>query len=148
MADDYNPSIAQLVEALDEFTESLDTVVERSLQQMGRDLERKVKTAGWQNQSYELQRSIFSNVRNNKLTFGMKDYGYFQIFGVKGTRESGLTLGIVSREFRGKSEGSVFKYKREFKHPGLSGYNSTAQYMKDAAELLAFTIQQNIEFTE
>ena len=150
MADDYNPSIAELVEALDEFTENLDTVVERSLQQMGRDLERKVRTAGWTNRSYELQRSIFSNVRNNKLTFGMKDYGYYQIFGVIGTKRRGAsTLGIVSRQFRGKGPSSKFEYDTaNFKHPGLKGYPSTAEYIKDAAELLKFTIEQNIEFTE
>jgi len=145
---DYNPDIEELVNALDEFTESLDTVVQTSLRQMGRDLERKVRTAGWTPRTGKLSRSIFSNVRNDKLTFGMKDYGYYQIFGVMGTkRKSASTLGAVSNSFYGKSAGSKFEYNTDdFKHSGLKGYPGTAQYMKDAAELLAFTIQQNIEF--
>lgn len=145
---DYNPDIEELVNALDEFTENLDSVVQVSLRQLGRDLERKVRTAGWQNRSHELSRSIFSSVRNDKLTFGMKAYGYYQIFGVIGTKRRGAsTLGIVSRQFDGKGPSSKFEYDTaKFKHPGLKGYPGTAEYMKDAAELLKFTIEQNIQF--
>ena len=115
-----------LVNALDEFTENIESAVEVSLRDIERDLPRRLKNAGYTTRTGNLDRSIFATTRGNKLTFGMKDYGFYQIFGVVGKqRRSASTLGVIGGSF-GKSSSDKFSYSTNNNHPGLAGYSSTA----------------------
>lgn len=137
-----------LVNALDGFTEDIESAVEVSLRDIERDLPSKLKNAGYTHRTNKLRDSIFARTSGNRLTFGMKAYGFYQIFGVVGKqRRSASTLGVLGATFN-KTGSGKFSYSSNNNHPGLKGYESTAEYLKDITQLLTDQIIENIDFTK
>lgn len=142
--------IDDLVAELDQFTTDLGEVTVTTLDEIANQLPRQIisglESAGKNlNRTGRLRSSIFATVENHRLTFGMRYYGYYQIFGVRGT-SSKPVLGLpasVANAFAGKREGDEFSFKR-IKHSGIAAAFGAANPIINLADLIAETITEDL----
>ena len=83
--------------------------------------------------------SISAEVRDNKLAFGMKLYGYYQVFGVTGKSGGVTSLGIpqyVGEAMDPKARAG-YQYKfRKINNSGIEPVRSAAKTLGDIADLI------------
>ena len=80
--------------------------------------------------------SISAEVRGTDLQFGMKLYGYFQVFGVSGN--PGLTSLGIPQPYAGatqKNPGDVYKFKN-IKNSGIRPVRSAADTLESISDLI------------
>ena len=139
-----------LLNELSMFGETVEDAVETSLQDIASTLPSEMAFAifglgGKRNRTYNLSRSLDASVVNgNQLNFQMLDYGYYQVFGVKG-RKSRNIFGLsdsVARTFD-KREGDTFAFRR-IAHPGIAGVAGAVNILDGLSDLIAETITTDL----
>ena len=144
--------IDDLMNELDQFTTDLGEVTTISLQELAARLPGQI-VSGLESAGKDLNRpnskglrgSIRATVDNNRLILGMNYYGYYQIFGVKGTGSKtifGLPASVAGA-FAGKREGDIFSFKK-IKHSGIAAAPGAANPIINLADLIAETITDQI----
>ena len=145
-------TIDDLVADLEQFTTELEQVTTVTLQELASQLPNEIRMgleqAGknlYRPGSKGLRNSISATGQNGQFGLTMNYYGYYQIFGVKGSRRGALGLpASVAGAFAGKSEGDIFEF-RKIKHPGIAPAPSAANPIINLADLIADTIIETID---
>ena len=143
--------IDDLVAELEQFTTELEQVTNVTLQELANELPNQIRTgleqAGknlYREGSKGLRNSISATGQNGQFGLTMNYYGYFQIFGVKGSRRGALGLPASVAGAMGKSEGDIFQFRR-IKHPGIAPAPNAANPIINLADLIADTIIETID---
>lgn len=142
--------IDALVAELEEFTTDLGNVTTTTLQDLANQLPNQI-ISGLEDAGKNLNRpnskglrgSIEASVRGTQLEIGMNYYGYYQIFGVKGSGVSVLGLpASVAMTFEGKQQGDIFSFKSNRR--GIAPAPNAAYPIINLADLIAQTIANQI----
>ena len=99
-----------------------EDTVPKALANLVDEITNELKGGNYQNRTGNLRRSIKVAVRNYSLSIKMANYGYYQSFGVTGTKKQSLGLPAEVAASFGVREGYKFKFGR-IKHPGIKAKN-------------------------
>lgn len=137
-------NLDQLVNDLEGFAEEFENVIETTVGNIAEEVNRQLQ----QNFSNNLNMSTragglaqslnVSNVNGN-LSIEMNDYGYFQIFGVVGKKQTAFALNTTVAELFNKSAGDKFEFTK-IKHPGLAGIKNSVDLIESIPQLIIDTI--------
>ncbi len=132
---------------LAEFGEELQETTTTSLNEIARALPNQLRAqifAKKTNRTYGLSNSIDATVNNNKLTLEMKAYGYFQVFGVTGTKVAGFGLPLSVLQNLSSTPNGITNFKfNKIKHPGIFGVQSAADTISGLDDLIVNTLLED-----
>lgn len=132
-------NLDELAEFLNGIGEEIQGVTTATLQDLANTIPQKLRSQIFnekRNRSGDLNRSISATVRGNKLEFGMKLYGYFQVFGVSGN--PGLTSLGIPQPYAGATEkqaGGKYKFKN-INNSGIAPVQSAADTLESITDLI------------
>ena len=135
----------ELFEELDGFGTELQQTIDVTLQTIAQTLPSKLRGEIFATKNYQsgtLGRSISATYTGSSLVFGMVDYGYYQVFGVRGTDASRSVFGLssdIAVAFTGKIPGDTFRFTKT-KHPGISGVRGAVSLLDGISDLIIETI--------
>ena len=126
------------------FGESFDDAVRITMSELQAEVERQLVSdvnRHLDRQTGDLLSSIEVNQLGDRLELQMLDYGFYQLFGVKGKeRTQAFGLGSdIAGAFAGKREGDIFSF-RKTNHPGLFGLKSAADLINSIPTLITDAI--------
>lgn len=135
--DDLLAELAQFGEELEDTTETTLEDIARTLPNELRSQIFSVKT----NRTNSLYNSIKATARNNQLNLEMNFYGYFQVFGVSGTKVGafGLPDSVLGALNSTPNGGDRFAF-RKIKHPGIFGVRAAANTIGNLEDLIVNTL--------
>lgn len=133
-----------LLAELAQFGEELEDTTETTLEDIARTLPNELRSQIFSektNRTNSLYDSIKATARNNQLNLEMNFYGYFQVFGVSGTKVSAFglpdsVLGALNSTPNGINS---FAF-RKIKHPGIFGVRSAANTIGNLEDLIVNTL--------
>lgn len=132
---------------LSEFGEELQQTTTTSLQEIARALPTELQAQIFSqktSRSGTLRNSIRVSQNRNQLDLEMVYYGYYQVFGVTGTKVGAFglpdsVLGAFSQGFSMPQGGNSFKFTK-IKHPGIFGVRAAADTIAGLEDLIVNTI--------
>lgn len=136
-------NIDLFAEELGSFGEEFEGAITTTLQQLQGEVERQLIQDVNRHLNVgtgDLLRSIEVNQLGDRLELQMLDYGFYQLFGVKGSKRSrvfGLGSDIASAF--GKNTDGIFQF-RKTNHPGLFGLQSSADLINSIPTLITDVI--------
>jgi hypothetical protein len=130
----------KLVNDLEGFAEDLENVIETTVGDLATEVNRQLQQNFSNNLNMStraggLAQSLNVSAVNGNLSITMNDYGYFQIFGVVGKKQTAFALNTTVAELFNKSAGDKFKFTKT-KHPGLAGIKNSVDLIESIPQLI------------
>ena len=140
---EINDNIDELAAELGGFGQEFENAITYTLAEIQAQVERGivgVVRSHLDVQTGDLMRSIEVNQLSDRLELQMLDYGFYQIFGVKGEkRNTTFGLGADIAGAFGKNEGGIFQFRKS-NHPGLFGIQTGADLINSIPQLMVDVI--------
>lgn len=140
--------LEDLIAELSAFGQDLQNTTTTTLNDIARELPNKLRSQIFSqktNRTNRLRDSIRATASQNRLNLEMVDYGYFQVFGVAGTRLGmgtgvfGLPDSVLGNLSRTPNGGTNFAF-RKIKHPGIFGVRTAVNTIVNLEDLIVATI--------
>jgi len=137
-------AMRQLAELGEDISQATTTTLQELVTQLPQQLRQQIfaeKTN--RNPSNGLYSSISANISGHKMEFGMKIYGYFQVFGVTGKSVSSLGIPQPYAGATGKAENDVYKFTKT-KNRGITPVRSAAKTLGGIGDLIVEALTDRI----
>jgi len=138
-------AMRQLAELGEDISQATTTTLQELVTGLPQQLRQQIfaeKTN--RNPSNGLYSSISANISGHKMEFGMKIYGYFQVFGVTGKSVSSLGIPQPYAGATGKAEGDVYKFGSKNKNKGITPVKSAAKTLGGIGDLIVEALTDRI----
>ena len=137
-------AMRQLAELGEDISQATTTTLQELVTQLPQQLRQQIfaeKTN--RNPSNGLYSSISASISGHKMEFGMKIYGYFQVFGVTGKSVSSLGIPQPYAGATGKAENDVYKFTKT-KNRGITPVRSAAKTLGGIGDLIVEALTDRI----
>ena len=137
-------AMRQLAELGEDISQATTTTLQELVTQLPQQLRQQIfAEKNNRNPSNGLYSSISANISGHKMEFGMKIYGYFQVFGVTGKSVSSLGIPQPYAGATGKAENDVYKFTKT-KNRGITPVKSAAKTLGGIGDLIVEALTDRI----